>query len=79
MLITKIAQSIYSDPVLSGHSKIDKTKVLKPCGSQCSSKVLQNALREHSAILLTYIKRVLVFKTFFGGSSRSGRLRQVLL
>ena len=41
-------------PVLSGHSKIDKTKVFKTDGSlmlHCRSKVLQNALLEHSAIL----------------------------
>ena len=28
-------------------------------------KVLQNALREHSAILSTFIKLQFVFKTFF--------------
>ena len=45
-------------PVLSGHSKIDKTKVSKTNGSLMSrSKVLPNALSEHSAILLTCIKR----------------------
>ena len=43
--------------VLSGHSKIDKTKVLKTNGSLSRSKVLQNALLEHSAILLTCIKQ----------------------
>ena len=66
-------------PVLSGHSKIDKTKVLKPCGSLMQVKVLQNAPREHSAILLTCIKRLLVLKTFLFLSSLSGRFRQVLL
>ena len=30
-------------PVLSGHSKIDKTKILMTSGSLCRSKVLQNA------------------------------------
>ena len=44
-------------PVLCGHSKIDKTKVFKKHGSLISSKVLQNALLDHSAILLTCIKR----------------------
>ena len=44
-------------PVLSGHSKIDKTKVIKTNGSLMKSKVLQNALRVHFAILLTCIKR----------------------
>ena len=38
-------------PVLSGHSKIDKTKVLKTNGSLMKVEVLQNALLEHSAIL----------------------------
>ena len=43
-----------------------KTKNLfsKPVIAQCRSKVLQNALREHSAILLTFIKVPFVFKTF---------------
>ena len=44
-------------PVLSGHSKIDITKVSKMNGSLMRLKVLQNALLEHSAILLTCIKR----------------------
>ena len=47
-------------PVLSSHSKIDKTKILKPCSSIIHVKVL-----EHSAILLTYIKQLFVLKTFF--------------
>ena len=44
-------------PVLSGHSKTDKTKILKTNGSLMKVKVLQNALLEHSAILLTCIRR----------------------
>ena len=44
-------------PDLGGHSKIDKTKVLKPCGSLMQVKSIA---QEHSAILLTYIKRLLV-------------------
>ena len=40
-------------PVLSGYSKIDKTKVLKLCDSLMQVKVLQNAP------LLTCIKRLL--------------------
>ena len=32
--------------------------------AKCRSKVLQNAPREHSAILLTFIKLPFVFKTF---------------
>ena len=44
-------------PVENGHSKIDKMKVSKTNGSLMRSKVLQNALLEHSAILLTCIKQ----------------------
>ena len=44
------------EPVLSGHSKIDKTKVLKTNGSLMNVEILQNALLGHSAILLTCIK-----------------------
>ena len=45
---------------------------------ECRSKVLQNALLERSAILLTCIKLPSVFKTLVL-SIFSGRLRQVLL
>ena len=41
-------------PVLSGHSKIDKTKVLKTNGSLMK---VERLLLEHSAILLTCIKQ----------------------
>ena len=45
-------------PALSGHSKIDKLKVLKPCGSSRQVKSISEfSLLEHSAILLTCIKR----------------------
>ena len=53
-------------PVLSGHSKrrpkigFHDRRMLK----ECRSKVFQNALFEHSAILLTFIKLPFVFKTF---------------
>ena len=43
-------------PVLSGHSKEDKKLVSLNAG--------QKYLREHSAILLTFIKLTFVFKTF---------------
>ena len=33
-------------------------------GAECRSKVLQNAPREHSAILSTFIKLPFVIKTF---------------
>ena len=61
-------------PVLSRHSKIGKTKVLKTNGSLMQAKVLQNALLEHSAKLnnIGLANQVLVI--FLGG-----RLRQVLL
>ena len=39
-------------PVLSGHSKIDKTKILKTKGSLMKVE----SIAEHSAILLTCIK-----------------------
>ena len=45
-------------PVLSGHSKIDKTKVLKTNGSLMKvESIVQNAFLEQSAILLSCIKR----------------------
>ena len=55
------------NPALSGHSKIDKTKVLKTNGSlmkaeniaECFLGAFCNTfdLRDHSTIRLTYIKR----------------------
>ena len=48
-------------PVLSGHSKVEKTKVLKTICSLMKVKSIEecslNALLEHSAILLICIKR----------------------
>ena len=44
-----------ANPVLSSHSKIDQTKILMANGSLM--KVESVALLEHSAILLTCIKR----------------------
>ena len=46
-------------PVLSGHSKIDKAKVLKPCGSlmqvkgtaECSTGAFCNAFDLHQVII----------------------------
>ena len=40
-------------PVLSGHSKIDKTKVLKTGGSLLQVESIAECSLEHSAILLT--------------------------
>ena len=52
-------------PVLSGHSKRRPTiGFLRQIITKCRSKVLQNAPREHSAILSTFIKLPFVFKTF---------------
>ena len=45
-------------PVLSGHSKIDKTKVLMTNGSLMKVESIAECLEhEHSAILLTCIKQ----------------------
>ena len=52
-------------PVLSSHLKIVKTKVLKT--NVNLMKVESIAELEHSAILLTCIKQLLVLKTNFGG------------
>ena len=49
-----------------------------PISAKCRSKVLQNAPREHSAILSTFIKLPFVVKTFVL-SILSDHLRQVLL
>ena len=47
-------------PVLSSHSKIDKTKILKPCGSSMQVKSTAECCNT-----FTCIKRVLVLKTRF--------------
>ena len=44
-------------PVQNGHSKIDKIKILMTNGSLIKVEVLQNIPLEHSALLLTCIKR----------------------
>ena len=46
-----------SKPVLSGHSRIDKTKALKTDGSLMKVESIAECSLEHSAILLTCIKR----------------------
>ena len=56
---------VTANPVLSGHSKIDITMVVKPCGNLMQVKRSANAPREHSALLLTCIKRLLVLKPQF--------------
>ena len=45
------------NPVLSGHSQIDKTQILMACGSLMKVESIAECPLEHSAILLTYIKR----------------------
>ena len=49
-------------PVLYGHSKINKTKVLKTN----DSLMMVESIAECSAILLTCIKRYTVLKNSFG-------------
>ena len=44
-------------PVLNGQSKIEKTKVLKTNGILMKVKSIAECSEEHSAILLTCIKR----------------------
>ena len=53
-------------PVLSGHSKKDKTKVLKTDGRSMQVESLAECSREHSARLFTCIKPYLVLKTILG-------------
>ena len=67
---------VIGKPVLSSHSEINKTKVLKPCGTLMQVK--SSAECENSAILLICIKLVSVAKTYFC-LLLSDRLRQVLL
>ena len=58
-LVNACSLSKYSKPVLSGHSKIDKTKVLKTNGSlmkiesiaECSLGAFCNTLDLHEAII----------------------------
>ena len=66
-------------PVLSGHSKIDKTKVLKTGGrllqvesiTECSSGAFCNTF--------DLPKRLSVLKTYFWGLLLSGHYRHILL
>ena len=51
-------------PVLRGHSKEDQNLVFKTDYCLMQVKVLQNAPREHSAILLTFIMLSFVLKAF---------------
>ena len=44
-------------PVLSGHSKIDKTKILMTNGRLMKMESIAECSLEHSAILLACIKR----------------------
>ena len=66
-------------PVLSDHSKIDNTKVLKTdyCFIEVK-RIAECSPLEHSTILLTCIKQYSVLKNNFG-FLLSGCLRQVLL
>ena len=51
-------------PVLSSHSRRRPKLVFKTDCHLMQVKVLQNAPREHFAILSTFIKLPIVFKTF---------------
>ena len=51
-----VSQMLYSKNVLSGHSKIDKTNILKTNGSLMKVESIAECSMEHSAILLTCIK-----------------------
>ena len=53
-------------PVLSGLSKIDKTKILMTNGSFMKIESIAECSLEHSAILLTCVKQYSVLKTIFG-------------
>ena len=75
----KILSFYYSKTCLKGPLKMEtKTWFSRQILAKCRSKVLQNAPREHSAILSNFIKLQFVFKTFIL-SFLSDRLRQVLL
>ena len=52
-------------PVLSGKSNKDQKMVFKTDYRLMQVKVLQNAPREHSAILSTYIKLSFVIRPLF--------------
>ena len=54
------------NPVLSGHLKIDKTKILMTNGSLMKVESIAECSLEHSAILLTCIKQKSVLKLIFG-------------
>ena len=53
-------------PVLSGHSKIDKTKIAMTNGSLMKGESIAECPLKHSAILLTCIKQKFVLKNIFG-------------
>ena len=65
MYIFPLSGYITVKPVLNGHSKIDKTKVLKTSVILVQAKSIAECF-EHSAILLTCFKRLSVLKTFLG-------------
>ena len=53
-------------PVFSGYSKIDKTEAWKPCGILMQVRsTAECSMGEHSAVLLTCIKRLSVLKAYF--------------
>ena len=52
-------------PVLSGHSKIDKTNVLKPCGTLMQVKSIAECSKGAFCNTLTCIKQLSISKTYF--------------
>ena len=64
MLHNPLCRVSTGKPVLSGHSKRIPNLVFKTDFRLMQVKLLQNAQREHSAILSTFIKLPFVDKTF---------------
>ena len=77
MMNTTFLLELYSKTCLKQPLKKNtKYWFSRPIIAKCSSKVLQNAPREHSAILLTFFKLLFVLKTFvlsiFEGPLKTG-------
>ena len=71
--------AVYSKTCVKRPSKIDKTNILITIGSLMKVESISECFPlEHSAILLTCIKRLLVLKTILG-LFEIGRFTQVLL
>ena len=64
---------------LSSHSKIHKTKVLKPCGSLMQVKSIAECPMRAFCNTFDLHKEIIGLENLFLGSSLSGHLRQVLM